>query len=197
MTKHLLSDKSRLLIQVLLTDNHISEKVFENSNDKEKYKICTIQDDGTIIMGKTSYSWWNRLINCQDTLTFDSFALKVWDSLVDLSSGLNNKAILEGLSREIVMNSVREKDFEKTVQMLYDAWAHVAQNSSGYQKASSEEDSGNKPTVVYQNQVPNEITLNINGFRRTIPIIDSVGDKMNVALELGIVGVKPIGSDGY
>lgn len=190
--KHLLTDKSRLLIQVLLTDNHISEKVFENSNDKEKYKICTIQDDGTIVMGKTSCGWWNRLINCQDTLSFDSLALKIWDALVDLSSGLNNKAILEGLSREIVMNSVREKNYDKAVQMLYDAWSHVAQNSAGYRQTFSEENADNNVKYVQQQSIPREIVLNINGMQRIIPIIDSVGDRMNVALKLGVTGIEPV-----
>ena len=75
--KQLLNLRSKKLIEVLLTDSHITEKVFENANDRDKYKNCTIQDDGTIIMGKTSCRWWNQLINSQDKLPFDSFALKV------------------------------------------------------------------------------------------------------------------------
>lgn len=104
-----ISNQSKMMIQMMLTDSKISEKVFENTKDKEKYKICTIEDSGAVILGKTSWRLWNRLLNCQDILPFESFALKVWDALVDCSSGTNNKAILEGLSREVVMNSVRNK----------------------------------------------------------------------------------------
>lgn len=193
--KQLLSLRSKKLIEVLLTDIHISEKVFENSSDREKYKNCIIQDDGTIIMGKTGCHWWNQLINSQDKIPFDSFALKVWDALVDSSSGLNNKAITEGLSREIVMNAVREKNYDNIVQRLYDCWAHVAQGSAGYQtpKENSEEFVGN-PQIVSVN-TPNQppcIVFDINGIRKVIPIIDSVGDKMDFGLEFGITGIKKL-----
>ena len=115
----LVSDASKLLMQVLMTDSKVSVKILDNADDAEKYKICTIQDNGTIVLGKTSVRWWNQLLGCQDKIPFDSFALKVWDALVDLSSGLNNKAILNGLSIEVVKKSVRTKDYDYVVRRLY------------------------------------------------------------------------------
>lgn len=193
----LVSKQSKLLIQVILTDPKVSEKVFENTEDMEKYKICTINDNGTIVMGKTHVRWWNKLLNCQDTLPFESFALKVWDALVDLSSGLNNKAIIEGLSREVVMNSVREKDYNWVVGRLYDCWSHVAQNSAGYQtpKVSPEGDSvrnqdHERQVIVQQNNDPRQIVINVGGNKKIIPFVDSIGDPLNIGLEFGITGVR-------
>lgn len=193
--ERLISDTSKLLIQVLMTDPKISEKILENANDKDKYKNCSILDSGTIILGKTSYLWWNQLIGCQDKIPFDSFALKVWDALVDMSSGLNNKAILNGLSLEIVKKSIRSKDYDWVVRRLFDCWSHVAQKSAGYQKIeTSAEGKGLEPHLLDESifDGPREINIRINGIQKTIPFIDSIGDKFNLELETGIVGIKKL-----
>ena len=193
----LVSDASKLLIQVLMTDSKISEKVLENANDADKYKICTIQDNGTIVLGKTSVRWWNQLLGCQDKIPFDSFALKVWDSLVDSSSGLNNKAILNGLSVEIVKKSVREKNYDYVVNRLYDCWTHVAQKSAGFQSPLSLEGGPGsaQDCVVESVNIPGnkrEIVININGIKKTIPFVDSIGDPLNVGLDVGVVGIRKL-----
>lgn len=191
-----LSKQSRLIIQILLTDSKIAEKVLENLDDKEKYKICTIKENGNVILGKTKYRWWNQLLNCQDELKFESFALKVWDSLVDSSSGTNNKAILNGLSQEIVMKSIREREYDWVVNRLYDCWKYVAQNSAGYQQnASPAGDAVSNRSVervTASVSEPRSIVLNINGNKKTIPLIDSIGDSFNIAIEYGITDVKRI-----
>lgn len=190
----LVSDASKLLMQVLMTDSKISIKILDNANDVEKYKICTIQDNGTIVLGKTSVRWWNQLLNCQDKIPFDSFALKVWDALVDLSSGLNNKAILNGLSIEVVKKSVRTKDYNYVVNRLYDCWAHVAQKSDGYQKALSPEGGPGSaqdcPEENFESKAQREIVINVNGKTKTIPFIDSNGEPINIGLDYGFVGFR-------
>lgn len=192
----LISDKSKLLIRVLLTDSKISETIFENVKDRGKYKICTICDNGSIIMGKTRFAWWNQLLNCQDVIPFESFALKIWDALVDLSSGINNTAILNGLSHEIVMKSVRDNKYDWVIERLYDCWAHVAQESEGYRKPEVFEDTrrngqGREKIVIRDNE-PMQIVLNIDGHRRVIPIVDSRGDSMRLGVEVGVTGIRPI-----
>lgn len=177
-----------------MTDSKVSVKILDNANDAEKYKICTIQDNGTIVLGKTSVRWWNQLLGCQDKIPFDSFALKVWDALVDLSSGLNNKAILNGLSIEVVKKSVRTKDHDYVVRRLYDCWAHVAQKSEGYQKALSPEGGQGSaqdcPGGTFASDKPREIVININGTKKTIPFIDSNGDPLNIGLDYGFLGFR-------
>lgn len=195
--KELVSERSKLLIQIILTDIKVKERLFENRQDKDKYKICTIHDNGTIVLGKTSFEWWNKLLNCQTEIPFESFALKIWDALVDLSSGINNTAIIEGLSREIVMNSVRNSNYDWVVNRLFDCWKHVAQNSAGYKEGVTPEgvrvikNQDDSPVLSFD---PNKrtIVININGQTKTIPFIDSIGDPLNLGLEFGIVGVKKI-----
>lgn len=194
----LVSKQCRLLIQVLLTDSKIQERVFDNAKDVSKYKICDIREDGTIVLGKTSVRWWNQLLNCQDKLTFESFALKVWDVLVDQSSGINNEAIMKGLSQEIILNSVRNKDYNYVVHRLYDCWTHVAQKSAGYQQPASPAggsvvgDQGSERIIHVPVERPQQININVNGKNHVIPFVDSVGDTMNLGLEFGITGVKKL-----
>ena len=194
--KALVSEQCRLLIQVLLTDPKIAERVFENAADKDKYKICDIREDGSIVMGKTSCRFWNQLIKCQDKLTFESFALKVWDALVDSSSGLNNVAIMKGLSQEIIMCSVRRKDYDLVVHRLYECWTHVAQKSSGYQGGASPEGGsvvGNQgTTVVNLPDQKRQIIIRVNGEDKIIPFVDSIGEPLNLGLKIGITGVTKI-----
>ena len=193
----LVSEQSRLLIQVLLTDTKIAEKVFENMHDKEKYKICTIESNGVVTLGKTSCRLWNRLLNCQDKLTFESFALKVWDALVDASSGLNNEAILNGLSHEIVINTIREHKYDKIVKRLFECWTHVAQDSAGYEGIPSPEGDlangqGTTRVINVRQNEPRSIIINVKDKKHVIPFVDSIGDTFNFGLEFGITGLKRI-----
>lgn len=191
--KTLVSERSKLLIKVLLSDPKIAEKVYEDSKNKEKYKICIIRNDGSIVMGKTKCVWWNQLLNCQDVLPFESFALKVWDALVDMSSGINNTAIMKGLSHEIVMKAVRGNEYDWVVDRLYDCWKHVAQDSSGF--SAPEVPAGAQVTdqgrARFMKQEPSTIVINLNGQSKVIPIIDSVGDRWDVGVEIGFLGFKP------
>lgn len=191
-----LTKQSVLMIQILLTDNKVSAKVLENIKDKEKYKICTIKSNGNVILGKTNVLWWNRLINCQDVIPFESFALKVWDALVDMSHSYNREALLHGLSQEIIMNSVREQKYNDVVDRLYECWRHVAQDSEGYQKSADLEGSrtnsqGRQTIAVAKTEVP-KITVVINGVEKTIPILDSIGDTFNFAVDFGLRGLRQI-----
>lgn len=147
-------------------------------------------------MGKTRFAWWNQLLNCQDVIPFESFALKIWDALVDLSSGINNTAILNGLSHEIVMKSVRDNKYDWVIERLYDCWSHVAQQSEGYHKPEVFEDTRRngqgREKVVIRNEEPMQIVLNIDGHRRVIPIVDSRGESMRLGVEVGITGIRPV-----
>ena len=175
-------------IEALLGDPRIAERVFNNREDNEKYKICTVNDTGTVILGKTRFRWWNALIKCQDKIQFIDFALRVWSALVDLSKGLNKEAVLKGLSQEIIEQSVRDNNYSYVVNRLFDCWRFVAQESVGFQPAVTE--------GIQQVKVAHEITpriiLQVAGGEKTIPIVDSVGDEMRIGVKLGITGVEQI-----
>lgn len=189
--KKLLSEVSVSLIKVLLAEPKIAEKVMENHADKDKYKICTVREDGLIILGKTSFRWWNQLIGCQDKIPFEAFALRVWDALVDLSSGLNNTAITEGLSKEIAKKAQREAEYDWVVNRLFDVARHVCQNGllAGEPNISAENHGNGATREVVGIPSSQGIVININGTtKKVIPFVDSIGDPL-IDLEFGITNV--------
>ena len=82
----LLSEKSKKIISLLLLEPQIKASVFEKLDHADKYKMYTIQENGDIVLGETKCNFWNRLIGCQRTIPFESFALKVWEALMNLST---------------------------------------------------------------------------------------------------------------
>lgn len=178
MAKGTLSKSSVLLMKYLLSDTRISDKVFNNQKDKSKYKSVSIREDGSILLGKTSYPFWNQLLSCQIEIPFNDFALKVWDALVNLSVGNNSIALEEGLSTEIAKLSQRNGDYDLVVKRLFDCYEHVCNNKDEASSAGDSVKSELESRFVNGTNVPKNIVINVNGMeRRVIPFRDSAGDK--------------------
>lgn len=189
MTKGTLSKSSVLLMKYLLSDTRISDKVFNNQKDKSKYKSMSIREDGSILLGKTSYPFWNQLLSCQIEIPFNDFALKVWDALVNLSVGDNSIALEEGLSTEIAKLSQRNGDYDLVVKRLFDCYEHVCNNKDEASSAGDSVKSELESRFVNGTNVPKNIVINVNGMeRRVIPFRDSAGDKF-IDIEYGVSDV--------
>ena len=189
MAKGTLSKSSVLLMKYLLSDTRISDKVFNNQKDKSKYKSVSIREDGSILLGKTSYPFWNQLLSCQIEIPFNDFALKVWDALVNLSVGDNSIALEEGLSTEIAKLSQRNGDYDLVVKRLFDCYEHVCNNKAEASSAGDSVKSELESRFVNGTNVPKNIVINVNGMeRRVIPFRDSAGDKF-IDIEYGVSDV--------
>lgn len=190
----ILSEKSKKLVGMLLLEPQIKATVFEKLDHIDKYKMYTIKDNGDVVLGETKVQWWNNLIGCQRTVSFVDFALKVWEALVNLSTGANQTAIIEGLSREIVMKAVKERSYDWVVERLYDVATKVAQKSKitdgvGADPAGSRV-SG--PRLNEGSNFPENLVININGSKKKVlSFKDCVGDPL-IEIEYGIVGAKRV-----
>lgn len=188
--KMLVSDPKAHLMHILMTDKTIGSKVFLAGEKGKSYVIYTIRPDGVVILGETKCRFWNQLIGCQFKLTFESWALAVWDALVDLSKGLNKKALEEGLSREIAKQAQRDGNYEWVVDRLYECYTHVCNNiKDGVSSAGDQDEKGSDATerIVLREGEPTTININVNG-KRTFRIPDATGrDFLN--FDFGIVGV--------
>lgn len=158
--------------------------------------MYTIEGDGSITLGETRFKFWNKLIGCQLTIPFESFALKVWQALVNLSEGLNREVIEKGLSQEIVMKAVKEKNFNWVVERLYDVATKVAQKSSisdGVDVATADAPGKSGPRRIIETvQSPREeIVININGCKHTLRCNDAFGDPL-FNVNLGVVGIERV-----
>jgi len=172
--KKLLSDNSRKLIDLMLTQEpRIAEAVFMDIDNREAYKILDINEDGTLVLGKRSYRWWNRLFNLEKTISFKDFAFSVMKALVGMASKDPNKnVILKGLSEELISKAVMREDYDWVVDRLFDTARFGVESGNLNTVATPATDRGrvNSKTV--------NINLENKGF---VPIYDSVG---NVLLHL-------------
>lgn len=187
--KKSVGDGAKALMSFLMSDHAIYNKILKAGETGKTYVCVKIKDDGLVILGETNHWFWNQLIGCQFKLTFEKWALTVWDALVDLSAGGNAVALEEGLSAEIAKKAQRSEDYEWVVKRLYDCYEHVCNNKSGSDSAGSRGDKGSRMTrEVIVNGEPIELNINTNGIKRTISFPDATG-RASLNFELGVVGV--------
>lgn len=188
--KKSVGDGAKALMQFLMCDPAIRNKILESGETGKTYVSVKIKDDGTVIIGETEHWFWNQLIGCQIKLPFEKWALTVWDALIDLSTGANSIALQKGLSVEIAEKAQRASDYEWVVKRLYDCYEHVVDEMSG---PSSEGDQGENGSRMTRNVVVNgePITININAdnMRKSFRIPDSTG-RAFLRFDLGVVGVR-------
>ena len=165
-----LTDKSQKLIEMLLMEPKIAEKVFMDVEHREAYKILDINQDGTLTLGKRSVRWWNRLFNMEKTISFKDFAFNVFSALVGMASNLDKNTILQGLSQELIAKAVLEKKFDFVVDRLFDV-ARFAVKSGTLNTVATPANGGEMPErFIQQHDV--RVHLDNRGF---IPIRDSLG----------------------
>jgi len=172
----------------------IANKVKAAGKEGKQYAIYTIADDGTVVLGETTHRFWNQLIGCKFTLTFEAFASCIWDALVDLATGSNKEALLKGLSKEVLEKAQREKDYDWVVERLVDCYRHVCNKVDvesrleGRPGKSGQKIDNNPIYVRDSNGTPVEINVNIGNNRRTFRFPDATG-RADLVLEMGVVGV--------
>ena len=183
MERRILTKASILQMRYLLEEEKISNKVYNNLKDKDRYPLCTICTDGTIILGKTKYHFINQLLSCQDKIPFESFALRVWDALVELSAGENTIALKENLSIEIAKKAIVEGDYNGLVKKLVLCYEHVCNKKPISNETSA--DAGGEASTIDEGI----ITIVNGNRRRTIKVKDSIGDSL-FDLQYGLESVR-------
>ena len=187
--KKALSEGAICIMQLLMTNETINKKVELAPGEGKSYARFDIQENGIVILGETNYRFWNQLIGCQRKLSFESWALAVWDALIDLSTGGNATALEQGLSTEIAKKAQREEDYEWVVKRLYDCYEHVC-NRSNAPSAGGQDKNGSSVDLrkIYVDGEPITININANGMNRRVRIPDSTGRHF-LNFGLGIVDV--------
>lgn len=186
----LLSEDSIALIGYMLNNETIRNKVYSAGEEGETYTAIRVSDSGIVTLGKTKVWWWNRLLKCQFPLTFHQFASAVWDALLDLSAGGNQKALEEGLGKEIMKRAQREKDYNWVVKRLQECYDHVCNNKGGAPIEVGREKSGPSVAHVVRTQ-DNPVTVNVNidgKTHRKVRIPDATGQAF-LTCELGVTDV--------
>ena len=173
-----------------MNNETIANKVKAAGKEGRSYKTYRIDDvEGTVILGETTHWFWNQLIGCKRELTFESWALAVWDALIDLSSGLNAKALEEGLSVEIAKEAQRAEKYNDVVNRLMDCYRHVCNGDGQSSLAGDQRKSGSRVVVTEAPANDTNIVVNVNTRTRThtYRFPDATG-RAFIDLEMGVVG---------
>lgn len=178
------------LISYLLKEPKIQKKVAESLKPEARdYNNIEINEQlQRIRFGKHSWGgfggFWNNLIKCCDHITFDDFYIKVWDALVEMTAGMPaHEAVLEGLSRETLLNGIHNKD-TKILHRFLDVCRHLT--NDGYWKSQGMDKDVNSRVRSRRNEAPYadevEVTVEPRAKRSptTVRVVDSVGDVFEV-----------------
>ena len=179
MAKGLLDKYHIELVQMLLGDPKIAESVLTDIDKRETYKDSYINEDGSIVLGKRSIRWWNRLFNLEKTISFKDFAFNTFRALVGLTDNLNRNKVLNGLSQEIITKAVLDKEYEEIVDRLFDVARFGAKTTLNSQSTPSISDI--TPELREKTIRKDVRVIMDNG--GLIPVRDSVG---NVLLHLRV-----------
>lgn len=175
-------------MEILMHNEVVAEKIQSATKEGKSYALCEIKENGQVILGETRFDFWNRLIGCRTTLTFESWALAVWDALVCLSKGDNATAIEEGLSIEIAKKAQRDGDYNWVVARLSDIYDHMCNNKNGGASLEGDQRKSGSSVVVDKVATPVVVNVNFDEKRRVFRFPDATG-KANLVIETGVVGV--------
>ena len=178
------------LISYLLKEPKIQKKVAESLKPEARdYNNIEINEQlQRIRFGKHSWGgfggFWNNLIKCCDHITFDDFYIKVWDALVEMTAGMPaHEAVLEGLSRETLLNGIHNRD-TKILHRFLDVCRHLT--NDGYWKSQGMDKDINNRVRSRRNEAPYadevEVTVEprVKRSPTTVRVVDAVGDVFEV-----------------
>jgi hypothetical protein len=174
------------LINLLLEEPQIRAKVTENFAEQKRdhRNVLVIVDSAKIRFGKYGWSgfggFWNNLIKCYEEISFIDFFIKVWDALVLMTAGTDsNEAVIEGLSREILLRGIKNKEYDWIADRLFDVCRHLTK--SGYWNPDGTK--ARRGDVRGRNA--DGVEIQVDGRRvitpaTTVRVVDSVGDVFQV-----------------
>lgn len=181
------------MISLLLEEPKIQQKVTMSLKPKARdYKNIEVNEQlQRIRFGKHSWGglggFWNNLIKCCDHITFDDFYIKVWDALVEMTAGMPaHEAVLEGLSRETLLNGIHSKD-TAILHRFYDVCRHLT--SDGYWKDqgmkkninnNADSNHSRRNGCPYSGGVEVTVEPRAKCPTSTVRVVDSVGDVFEV-----------------
>lgn len=174
------------LINLLLEEPQIRAKVTENFAEQKRdhRNVLVIVDSAKIRFGKYGWSgfggFWNNLIKCYEEISFIDFFIKVWDALVLMTAGTDsNEAVIEGLSREILLRGIKNKEYDWIADRLFDVCRHLTK--SGYWNPD-----GTKARLGdVRGRNADGVEIQVDGRRvitpaTTVRVVDSVGDVFQI-----------------
>lgn len=185
------ADKSVLgaedLIKYLLKEPKILKKVTSGLKPQARdyTNVWVDTESERIYFGKYAWSgfseFWQKLIKCFDHISYDDFCIKVWDTLLEMTTDpIAHKAIMEGLSREVLLQGIHAKD-QNILHRFFDVCRHITDD--GYwrnQGTKAENPSHHINGCPYSDGVHIEVERQPRGKHDHITVYDCIGDVFEI-----------------
>lgn len=111
-----LRKEALLDLKHMLSDPDIRAQ-FVFPDEREIAKYAQVKDDGSVILGKTSFPWWNRICNGELKIDVVNVCIRLNDILTG-SSGVKNKQAFYEIFKDIA-SSVEMKDYSYAISRIF------------------------------------------------------------------------------
>lgn len=149
----MLSIERQELLGLLLKDPNISGCLLQEG---EIARSVTVNDDGSITIGRTGRKWYNRLFNSERHIDFMTLALLI-SQKISGAKELDDNPVFAGLSREVLDKAFLNKKEDYIVDALWDTVRMVCDGiwKSNYSKLDSTPKQINSPQeILKKNYMP-------------------------------------------
>ena len=192
-----ISPQSIDLIHCLFKEPRVMEKISADYPKVLTYSHVLVDaSTGRISFGRYNWSswlgcFWNNLIKCYIQFSFTDFSVMVWDALVGMTAPnqVISEAILKGLSREMLVRGVHDKDYDWIINRFYDIARHLC--DEGYWAEHGhhvEAPTTQQPAPTVQVQEPVQVVVSQHSpaaQKHYGRVVDAIGDTFEIVSWIG------------
>jgi len=177
-----LTEKSALLIQLMFSEPAVKEALIDTAESNLYSKVTVDLKTCEVVLGKTRFGWWNRLIGAEKRIALETFAFKLIGILSQKAEGDGKTSIIrQGLAEDVIDSLSRQGRSNEIIDRLYlVGYVGVKTAWSTYSLA------------LATSSEPQESRLNLNINKKTHRfVLPGSGDPI-FEVDFGPVGVRMI-----
>lgn len=169
------STRVELLRILICSEPTILSKVqIWNGKEKEQAKKVSIREDGTVFFYYGSGPlWWQRLFNTYESVSIIDAAIRIADAITG-SNGTRNEIAFDGITKSILDEAIKKKDFDCVVDILFDSMRNCSDGElhSKYINQENIRKYAKENGLNQQTEEPSDLYgfVGIRTGNRTIPI---------------------------
>ena len=81
----------------------------------------TLNEDGSVILGKTKYDWWNRITGDRKVVSVNDLCLKIIDEISGKGQ-VRNRDAFRALNLDFIRNALEERNYDIAIARLFLAY---------------------------------------------------------------------------
>lgn len=179
-----LTEKSACLITLMFSEPSVKKELIDSSENNLWSKISVDTETCEVVLGKTRFGWWNRLIGAEKRIALETFAFKMIGILSSRAGKSQSSALIaKGLAEDVIDALAREGRSNDIIDRLFlvgylgvkTAWSCTSLSAEGF--------AGDKGPI--------DLNLKVNDERYKFALPGS-GDEI-LEIQIGPKGARWIG----